>query len=681
MIVLDKAIIFAQEVDEASLGQVTRLSESELSKNSSLRMMPDLHYGKGATVGTTIRPLNGKLEKVAPDSVGVDIGCLDRETEYLTKSGWKKINSFNGEEIMVYNVETDEMFFETPKRYVVENCEDFIHFKNSKGLDQMVCDSHRMLVFSGYKSKGYSSKMVLPSELLSFSLGKGYRSFKTSASLIGGGLDYTNDEIRLIAMISADATDRGSNRYELHFVKQRKVDRAKILLRTLKIDYRYTFSEQTKTHYLYFNTEKHYSKDLSEFYLANKKQLKVLYEESLLWDGHVNEKDSLFYSSLKRDADVIQFAMTANNIRAGLYHLNDKRDGSTQFQVRMTKNNMVGYSNTTERVRSEDGKKYCFVVSTGAFIARRKDKIFITGNCGIMTYKISKEHMSLDKLKKLDRIVHEYVPSGFNVKQYAYNKDIKMPTFTPVNPNDKERIYHSLGTLGGGNHFIDLALDENKEDYWLSVHSGSRKMGVLVASHHQNVANSNFGTKDSLNYLEGGELQEYLYDMKITQEYASMNRKAMLDVIVSQMGWTKQVTDGFDSIHNFISMEDQILRKGATSARDGERLIIPLNMAEGSLICTGKGNAMWNYSAPHGAGRKMSRGEAKREIDLEVYKESVRHVYSTTVNQNTLDEAPQAYKNPVDIMNAITDTVEINQKTKPVYVFKDATSTKKWGKK
>ena len=375
MIVLDKAIIFAQEVDEASLGQVTRLSESELSKNSSLRMMPDLHYGKGATVGTTIRPLNGKLEKVAPDSVGVDIGCA------------------------------------------------------------------------------------------------------------------------------------------------------------------------------------------------------------------------------------------------------------------------------------------------------------------IMTYKISKEHMSLDKLKKLDRIVHEYVPSGFNVKQYAYNKDIKMPTFTPVNPNDKERIYHSLGTLGGGNHFIDLALDENKEDYWLSVHSGSRKMGVLVASHHQNVANSNFGTKDSLNYLEGGELQEYLYDMKITQEYANMNRKAMLDVIVSQMGWTKQVTDGFDSVHNFISMEDQILRKGATSARDGERLIIPLNMAEGSLICTGKGNAMWNYSAPHGAGRKMSRGEAKREIDLEAYKESVRHVYSTTVNQNTLDEAPQAYKNPVDIMNAITDTVEINQKTKPVYVFKDATSTKKWGKK
>ena len=128
--------------------------------------------------------------------------------------------------------------------------------------------------------------------------------------------------------------------------------------------------------------------------------------------------------------------------------------------------------------------------------------------------------------------------------------------------------------------------------------------------------------------------------MKITQEYANMNRKAMLDVIVAQMGWTKQVTDGFDSVHNFISMVDQILRNGATSARDGERLIIPLNMAEGSWICTGKGNAMWNYSAPHGAGRKMSRGEAKREIDLQVYKESVRHVYSTTVNQNTLDEAP-----------------------------------------
>lgn len=321
--------------------------------------------------------------------------------------------------------------------------------------------------------------------------------------------------------------------------------------------------------------------------------------------------------------------------------------------------------------------------------------------CGMMSYKLKDFNMPLDEF---DEIVNRVIPSGYNIHEMA-----PQPIFTERiledseflhNRATEEHIAKSLGTLGGGNHFIELALDEDG-DYWLTVHSGSRKLGVLTAKHHQKVADfsdkktdrgeviadlkrqgrereiesalSALKEKESpvnktLNYLEGDSLEEYLTDMAIAQKFAEENRRTMLDHIV--LAAELSVTDSFDSVHNFIDIENGIIRKGATSARDGERLIIPLNMRDGSLICRGKGNEDWNNSAPHGAGRIMSRRKAKESVDYEDFKATMDGVYSTSVVESTIDESPFAYKPIEAITENIRDTVEIEHWLTPVYNFK-----------
>lgn len=319
--------------------------------------------------------------------------------------------------------------------------------------------------------------------------------------------------------------------------------------------------------------------------------------------------------------------------------------------------------------------------------------------CGMMSYKLADKEIDL---KEIDKIVNKYVPSGFSIHSKAQDQKftdslIENLTFTVDNP---ERIGLSLGSLGGGNHFIEIATDEDG-NFWLTVHSGSRNLGVQVAKHHQKKAERSMlnvevdkiiaefkaagkekdiekaikeakaplaGVTKDLSFLTGDRLDQYLNDLVLAQKFAHLNRKTMLDIIVEKAGLT--IIDEFDSIHNFIDVEEGIIRKGATSARKGERLIIPLNMRDGSLICVGKGNKEWNYSAPHGAGRMLSRSAAKRELDLDEFKNQMADVYTTSVGESTLDEAPNAYKPMEAIIDNIGDTVDIVRHLKPVWNFK-----------
>lgn len=707
-----EAKVFTDNVDDVTISQIINMLNARIAKDNVLRIMPDCHMGKGSTIGTTIK-LNGNKRKwrVCPNVTGVDIGCLDAETEYLTKNGWKKINSYNDEdEIMIYDSINDISYFEKPKAYIVKKCDEFNYYKNSKGLDQMVCDEHNMLVFSGTKSRGYNKKLIHPKELNMLSLEKGYHGFKTSYNLYGGGIDYSMEEIKLIAMISADATYRGvvlndKHTYEVHLTKQRKIDRTIELLNNNNIGYRIYKSNVDKSTFISFKTKRFYSKDLSVFFKASKEQLKVLYSEALLWDGHTNEKDSFYTTTSKVNADVIQFAINSNNIRAGLYTTKYDEDWADCYQVRLTKNNIVGYSKKSTRIKSQDGFKYCFSVSTSTFVARRNNKVFLTGNCGIMMYKLSNKNIDL---KMLDEVVNKHIPSGHSVRQEVYEEDgVDECNLSDlkISLEDKhlDRIKKSRGSLGSGNHYVELAKDE-EGFYWLSVHSGSRYLGVLVAKHYQTLAEKhahylnnelfnvlirtmkknnrehlieerikqykeNVSVYDrSLSYLNPNDLMDYLNDMEIAQNYALLNRQTMLDIIVKEM--ELEVIDSFDSIHNYIDITNGIIRKGATSAQKGERLVIPLNMRDGSLICEGKGNEDWNYSAPHGAGRVKSRSQAKKDIKMETYTEQMKDIYTTSVTQSTLDEAPDAYKPANEIIENIKDTVEIIHVLKPVYNFK-----------
>lgn len=293
--------------------------------------------------------------------------------------------------------------------------------------------------------------------------------------------------------------------------------------------------------------------------------------------------------------------------------------------------------------------------------------------CGMETVLLSDKRIELGQL---DKAIHQYIPSGFKTRQmpHHYNEHINLDELRCAKHVDLKRAVLSIGTLGGGNHFIELGADE-EEQLYLVVHSGSRNLGKQVCEHYQNTAARALGIKGkgaekALAYLEGQPLEDYLHDMALVQRYADINRKAIVKELEKRMKF--KIAEQFTTVHNYIDLDSMILRKGAISARAGERVLIPMNMRDGSLICLGKGNEDWNYSAPHGAGRIMSRTAAKGAITLTQFQKSMQGIYSSTVNKSTIDEAPFAYKPMKEILTHISDTAHVIKTIKPLYNFKAA---------
>lgn len=306
---------------------------------------------------------------------------------------------------------------------------------------------------------------------------------------------------------------------------------------------------------------------------------------------------------------------------------------------------------------------------------------------------------------ELDRVIHERVPAGraCRTRCHPFSKQIDLTSLRCRKHMDIERALHSIGSLGGGNHFIEVDRDDENNTY-LVIHSGSRHLGKEVAEYYQNLAYTTLLNKhkteqeqciaslkqdgrfaeinDTLKtfkekkasitldmaYLEGQNFDDYIHDMRIVQQFAVLNRKAMMDIIMQSLGLREK--DSFTCIHNYIDTENMIMRKGSVSAQKGEKILIPINMRDGSLICVGKGNPDWNYSAPHGAGRLLSRTQARETLSMETFAHEMQGIYSTSINQSTLDESPMAYKNKDDIVKNIEPTAEIIKQIKPVYNFK-----------
>ncbi|MBQ5842841.1 MAG: RtcB family protein, partial [Clostridia bacterium] len=299
--------------------------------------------------------------------------------------------------------------------------------------------------------------------------------------------------------------------------------------------------------------------------------------------------------------------------------------------------------------------------------------------------------------KRLDAVIRSCIPSGSKVHS-SPNTDFDFSPLRCRDNIDLRRAACSMGTLGGGNHFIELDITEDG-GLVLVIHSGSRQLGNDVAMFYQDKAYrfqcakarrnakryyekgdedfygvKKFKSKDipKVSFqeavLEGKDFEDYLWDIKIVTDFADQNRKTMADIICDEMGFA--VTDRFSCIHNYIDVSRMILRKGAVSAGAGERVIIPLNMRDGALICKGLGNPDWNFSAPHGAGRACSRSDAKYAYTVEQFAAEMEGIYSTTVCKETVDECPMAYKSADRILGFIRDTVEIEQMIKPMYNFK-----------
>lgn len=338
--------------------------------------------------------------------------------------------------------------------------------------------------------------------------------------------------------------------------------------------------------------------------------------------------------------------------------------------------------------------------------------------CGMLCVELG--NLALD-LPKLDAVITSCIPSGIDINTVSDSETVNLIKQLKCfkNLRSVDRICRSLGTLGGGNHFIEVDVDDKNNKY-LIIHTGSRNLGKQVCEIYQDKAIKNCSYKKELEeekkhiiaeykrqhrqveisealkainlkyvgrsklpeelcYIEGEDRENYLADMKICQQFAKNNRKAIAKAIletyfhkyfyINQYSFEEDA-EYFDTIHNYISFDDNIIRKGAISARLGEKVIIPMNMRDGCLIATGKGNADWNWSAPHGAGRVMSRKQAKEHISMKDFQESMRGIYSSTVVENTLDEAPFAYKSKDDIINKISNTVDIITVTTPIYNFK-----------
>lgn len=292
--------------------------------------------------------------------------------------------------------------------------------------------------------------------------------------------------------------------------------------------------------------------------------------------------------------------------------------------------------------------------------------------CGVSVTELElnkKEASDPKLLKQFDRNVRQSVPLGFNRhKQYKNSSDINLEDFIVSDQLDEEAFYTSIGSLGGGNHFISLeATDDGK--VYLLIHSGSRNIGHTVATIYQNLADElNPSDKKGEGYLEGIQMEEYLHDLELAQKYALQNRNAMADAILESNGLKQR--DRFDSVHNYIDLDSMIARKGAISAKKDEKLIIPFNSRDGSVIARGKGNEDWNQSAPHGAGRIMSRTQARKRIPYPEYQKMMDGVYSTSVTKQTIDEAPSAYNEQKKILDLAAPTIEVLEFIRPIYNLK-----------
>lgn len=331
--------------------------------------------------------------------------------------------------------------------------------------------------------------------------------------------------------------------------------------------------------------------------------------------------------------------------------------------------------------------------------------------CGMLCVSLGQADIDFEKL---DNVIRSYIPSGRDVHEgriirFEELQDLKC--YREL--RDTKRLERSIGTLGGGNHFIEIDVAEDGEKY-LVIHTGSRNLGKQVADYYQNLAFELMSGKDKLYeeqdrlikeykaagrkseiqsaiaelhrnfkavnpkipkdlcYLEGKYREDYLHDMRICQKFAYINRVMIAQIICNHMGWgvDADMPDYFECIHNYIDHDSNIVRKGAISAKLGEKVLIPINMRDGCIIGTGKGNEDWNQSAPHGAGRVMSRTKAKELVSLEEFEKSMDGIYTTSVNQSTIDEAPMVYKTLDEIVENIKDTVDVLAIIKPVYNFK-----------
>lgn len=768
----NNAKIFTDNVEQTAISQIIELCNEESFKNTKIRIMPDVHAGKGCTIGTTIT-LNGK---VVPNLVGVDIGCFTSETKVqlcdgrqlsflelideqkqgiehygysIDKNSNIKISKLEYprktrtvEELIKITLDNNETIHCTLDHIFYTRDNEEIHAKDlqiGQSLMPLYID-----ISNNVKDKVFNPcKFELNEYNVVYNPNKQYYEFvhwlSDEYNERHNLLD--NKELKGFVRHHKDFNkfnNNPNNIQRVNFKEHWKIhsnaigELSKKGLCGFKVARQKNpelFSKMASQNMKKLHLNPDFARRRNERAVQNWKNY-AKSEKGKLEAKKAGKRGSIFFSN-KNSTDEMKMCQQIGKIKKivrkcyeefGVFNENNYEltrktfYNYPKYDTALNTINKCGFNSfedllSDDIIRNKINHKivnieiiknikedvYCLTVSEFGNFALASG-VFVH-NCGMFCVKLADKNIDFNKL---DKIIREYIPSGQNIrlKEHIYNKYVKLNSLKCKSHINIDRAKKSIGTLGGGNHFIEV--NKDSEGYlYLVVHSGSRYLGKQIAEFYQNKAiQYHKDQKDkkqevikqlkqqgrekeiqqtllamtvpkineSLAYLEGEDYSDYLNDMQIAQDYAVLNRKAIADTIIEKMQLTS--VESFTTIHNYIDTNSEILRKGAIRANTNEKVLIPINMRDGSIIAIGKGNEDWNCSAPHGAGRILSRGKAKETICLDDFVETMKDVYTTSVCESTIDESPFAYKPMEEILNNITETVDVLTVIKPVYNYK-----------
>jgi len=681
-------------------------------------LTPDGHLGKGMPIGGVLA-MKGA---VCPNAVGVDIGCVDKDTEYLSEEGWVKISEYKGEKIAEYNAEDNSTVFRTPINYVVLPETKFYYLKTKYGINQMLSGEHTVLLEKGVHhrkgmiGKKYTMKME---ELYNYHQNRvlGMRDYfinEIPNLIINTSIPLTDEKIRIQVMVMADGCLDTKSSCVCRFRKSRKIKRAEELLSDSEIKYTKGISKNGDVWFRF--KPPLMEKRIGVFKNASVEQLKIIEDEIMHWDFDTTQNS--FCSKYKEDVDFVQYVFATQGKRTSINY--DNRSDKETYRCLLSKGKprvQLGGTPKTDIkiVDSEDGLKYCFTTSTGFWIMRRGGCICVTGNCGMMAVKTDYKASSFSKedLIEIIHLIKEKIPVGCNHQQTNRHRKEASNLFNnyitscfekklTINPDiNIEAIYSQLGTLGGGNHFGEFQSDI-EDNLWIMLHSGSRNIGLKIANRHAVKAKEickKYKTplpNDDLAILltDSQEGLEYLNDMEFAIQFSFMNRMLMLAdikaVLVKYTGndsficTSKDIDDPNSTVfinihHNFAALENHfgenvfVHRKGATRVRPNIVGIIPGSMSSSSYIVRGKDTEELKKSfssCSHGAGRTMSRTKAKENLSIDKFRKDMGNIASVDIDFSHLDESGDAYKNIQNVMSNQSELVEIIHELKPIMNFK-----------
>jgi tRNA-splicing ligase RtcB len=685
---------WASDVEQATLEQAARAARLPFV-DGHVALMPDAHVGIGATVGSVI-PTRGA---VIPAAVGVDIGCVDAMTEYLSPSGWKRVDQYDGGPVMQYHPETGTGQFVWPSRYIVLPCSEFLHFRSKYGVDQMLSPEHRVLFWKIVgRDRRREMHVVSAAEFAAEHerLAQGMRGeFETTFSpQLDTKLLLSDEELRVQVMFMADGhLLKGSSRgrAKLSLRKPRKIERARGLLTDAAIPFTENRGrDRTVIHFVAPMETKTYG----DLWAASPEQLTIVADECLNWDG--NRKDHVFFTRDLESADFIHYAFTATGKRAVL-RADEHHSGRTDYRVFGHANTRVGIAGVpktpVETVPSPDGKKYCFTVPSGFWVMRRGGNIAMTGNCGMIATETTLTAGDLpDSLAPLMPLVESRIPAGVGQgfdRGDASGSSLWQLGAAPADLTSKQlaTAVNQFGTLGSGNHFVEVCLDE-RDRVWTVLHSGSRGIGNQLARRHISEAKKLMkqyfiGLEDpDLAYLVQGtpEFSAYIREMLWAQRYAMSSRAEMNAQLVRslfEVAGHGETARTINCHHNFTQQEDHhgkplwVTRKGAIKADRGDLGVIPGSMGTRSYIVAGRGNPASYHSCSHGAGRRMSRTAARAALGAESLKEAMgTRTWNADRAEALVDEHPAAYKDIDQVMADQTDLVEVLHTLSQVFNYK-----------